>query len=253
MSPREPEERFTGRPDEQEVARLREAFAAGSGRPAPRSCPPAERIWEAVEPPEGSVDGNREVIDHVAACPDCAEEWRLALALRREEEAEAEDGARARGAERVARPRVLRFPAWAAAAAVALLALGVAGIVWLQAPAESPSPVYRAGGEAAGETIESLLPEGEPLPRSEPVLRWTPVPGGTTNDATRGTVYEVVVSGEDLLSRIAEASGLEEPRYRIPDDVLEDLPDGFQIHWNVEATTADGVRITSPTFITPIE
>lgn len=235
-------------PDEREVARYREAFAAGAGRPAPESCPPPERIWEAVRG-EAASDVLREVLDHVAECPDCAEEWRLAAALEDEEREDSETETDTVPGRTGAGWRV---PRWAAAAAVAVLALGVASIWWsrsgLDGAGEQPAPVYREDpGAAAAGAIESRLPEDEPLSRDEPVLRWTAV-----EDEDDGAAYDLLVSTGDL-DPVADVTGLAEPEYRIADEALEDLPAGTELLWQVEATTAEGRRITSPTFVTRLE
>ena len=176
------------RPSEQEIARLREAFAADCDEPAPGSvpssgeapCPAPERIWDALDGALGPEE-LREVVDHVAVCPACAEEWRLAAAFRDElsdEAAGAEESDPPEPADlAAARGRRLQVRSWLAAAAVAVLALGVGGVWWSTsrpgAPGTTKAPVYRQGTE---QTIESLLPEDRPLPRDQAVLRWTARP-----------------------------------------------------------------------------
>lgn len=233
--------------DPAEIARLRETFAAGSGRPVPEECPEPGRLWEGAAG-ELPADELRTVIDHLAACPDCSEEWRLALAVREEAEdqarrPEAAAAASTASAERRARwgalPRTARR--WAAAAAVAVIGLGLAGVWWSQQQGPDGPAVYRQGEEVA---IESLLPEGESLSREEPVLRWSAGPEGST--------YDVLVSTEELAT-VAEAAGLTEPEYRISGDALEGLPSATRILWQVEAVTPDGNRIASATFVTELE
>ncbi|MGD2113865.1 MAG: hypothetical protein PVG07_02360 [Acidobacteriota bacterium] len=261
MSTHEPEDRSVGSFDEVQLIRLREAFHVDTERPDPAACPTAGRLWHALRG-ESSADEVRRVLDHLVDCPACAQEWRLGVAFEQEEAA---PGARSAedlpepGASEPGRGRIVRFPTpllvRAAAAAAAVLALGVAGVWWSLQPApEEISPaVYRQGGETAGESIESLLPENEPIPRAEPVLRWAAVPAGSPE----GTVYDVLVSTElvstEAFATVADASGLEEPRYRIPGEALEGLPSGTTLLWRVEAITAEGRRVTSPTFETPLE
>jgi len=244
------------RPSEQEIARLREAFAADCDEPAPGSvpssgeapCPAPERIWDALDGALGPEE-LREVVDHVAVCPACAEEWRLAAAFRDElsdEAAGAEESDPSEPADlAAARGRRLQVRSWLAAAAVAVLALGVGGVWWSTsrpgAPGTTKAPVYRQGTE---QTIESLLQEDRPLPRDQAVLRWTPGPDGST--------YDVLVSTEDLTA-VADATGLTEARYRIPADALEDLPAGTELLWQVEAVTSDGRQLASPTFVARLE
>jgi hypothetical protein len=216
---------------------LREAFQARTGGPpAGASCPEPGRIYDAAR---GALSPGetREVVEHLALCPECAEAWRLAAAF--EEEAAA-------GAEAVSigtrSPWYLRPVAAAAALVLAALA---AGLWWTVVTVPEQAPIYRAAGEAE---IVSLLPEGEPLDRDAPFLRWQIAP----EPAPEGTTYDLLVSTEALES-VAEATELEEPRYELPEEALTDLPPGAQLLWRVEATTPDGRRIASPTFVTPIQ
>lgn len=225
-------------------ATLREAFAARTGRApeGPEGCPTPERIYDAArgELPPGGV---RDVVEHLAACPDCAEAWRLAVALE-EEAAEGEPAGAPVEAARPASGRPWYLQPLKAAAAVALAVVAV-GVVWTVLRAPEEAPVYRAAGEPE---IASLLPEGEPLRREEAVLRWSPVP----EDEPAGTTYDLLVSTEELVS-VAEADGLEEARYRVPSEALEGLPPGASLLWRVEAHLGDGRTVRSPTFTTAIE
>lgn len=217
---------------------LREAFAIEAGAPAPERCPEPDRIYGAVRGklPE---DETRDLVDHLVACPECAEVWRLAVAF--EEEAAAEGGA---AAPRDRAPR-RDLRAWWPAAAAVLVAVVAAGIWWSTGTGSQESAVFRAGGD---EEIRSLVPEDEPLPRDEAVLRWTAVP----EEGAEETTYDLLVSTEDL-EPLVEATELREARYRIPPERLEDVPSGSQLLWRVEARLADGRRIPSPTFFVRIE
>lgn len=221
-------------------AGLREAFAARTGRaPAgPEGCPEPGRIYDAAwgELPPGEM---REVVEHLALCPDCAEAWRLAVAI--EEEAAAGAG---EADFRPAPPRPSYLQPLRVAATVALAVVAV-GVVWTVLRAPEEEPVYRAAGEPE---IRSLVPADQALPREEAVLRWSPVP----EDDPAGTTYDLLVSTAELVS-VAEADGLEEARYRLAPEALKDLPAGANLLWRVEAHLADGRTVRSPTFTTAIE
>jgi hypothetical protein len=222
-------------------AALREAFAArtGPGPGGPGACPAPERIYDAARGalPPGDV---REVVEHLAVCPECAEAWRLAAAL--EEEAREEGAAEAvfPGASR--RPWYLQPLRVAATVALALVAVAV---VWTVVQAPEEAPVWRGDGELE---IRSLLPEGEALPRADAVLRWTPVP----EDDPEGTTYDLRVTTEDVFTSVAEADGLEEPRYTISPEALEDIVPGTELLWRVEARLEDGRTVASQTFTTAV-
>lgn len=217
---------------EQELAGLRQAFAAESHlAPSPEVCPAPEALWEAVRGtlPPAAV---REVVQHTAACPACAEDWRLARTLQEQEAAAAAPAL-------VKAPLVFRrVRSWGLAAA-AVLALAVVGVQWFRQPS---TPVYREGGRT---TIQSQLAEGKALPRDHFVLRWTaPVPAGAT--------YGVEVSTEDLQA-VASAEGLRSTQYQVPPDALKDLPSGSRLLWKVDADLPAGGRVSSRTFVTAVQ
>ena len=215
---------------------LREAFQARTGGPPPgTACPDPGRIYDAARGvlPSGAT---REVVEHVALCPDCAEAWRLAAAF--EEEAGAGEEPAPVTARPAWRPRLVAVAATLVAAALA------AGLWWSVVTVPDEPPVYRAAGEAE---VVSLLPEGEPLDRGAPILRWRLEP----ESASEGTTYDVLVSTE-ALEPVAEATELEEPQYDVPEEALADLPAGTRLLWRVEATTPNNRRISSATFVTPI-
>ena len=215
----------------QQISRWRAAFAETDAAPDPASCPTPETIWSAVRgelPPEQM----REVVDHVAACAACAEDWRLAAELVRQEERAA-----------VGPGKVIpgRFGQWRPLAAVAALAAGLliaVGVYRTNQPV--PEPTYR---EAQHAGIRSLLPEGQALPRQAAVLRWSPLAGAVS--------YDVEVSTEDLRP-IATAKGQTATEYRIPESALKGLPSGARLLWQVGAVRPDGTHENSPTFITPV-
>lgn len=213
--------------DDQQLARLRAAFAAAAPAPDPESCPAPETIWAAVagELPPREL---RQVVEHVAACAACAEDWRLAAEIERPSSAAAVPGKVIHG----------RFGRWRPLAAAAALAAGllVAVGIYRSGGFGPGEPAYR---EAEGEAIRSLLPAGEALPRQGAVLRWTPLPGAES--------YDVRVSTEDLRV-LSTARDLREAEYRVPASALAGLPSGSRLLWQVDALFPDASRRSSPTF-----
>lgn len=223
--------------DDETSATYRRAFAATEGAPRPETCPPAERLW-AGRRGELSPRETRDVVEHLAECADCAADWRLAGAVAEET---------ASGLPAAApRTRPARSGRLLAMAAGVLAMVAGAGLWYSvgnglgRAPGEAP--VYRQAEEQA---IASQVAADAPLARGAATLAWSRVAG-------EGTRYDLLVSTADF-SPVAEASGLEEPRFTIPAENLAAFPPGTELLWRVEAVTADGERITSPTFITPIE
>jgi hypothetical protein len=220
--------------DAQQLEKLRAAFAASDSAPDPRSCPSPETLWSAVRG-ELPAPQMREVVDHVALCAACAEDWRLAAELNRQEE---------RAATVPGKVLQGRFGSWrplAAAVALAACLLIAVGLHRSGQLGPRQPPTYR---EAQHESIRSLLPAGQALPRQAAVLRWSPVTGATS--------YDVQVSTEDLQA-VATAKGQTAAEYRVPESVLSALPPGTRLLWQVDAVRPDGTRETSPTFTTPLQ
>lgn len=201
-------------------------LAAGAA-PGP-DCPEPEHLMEAAE---GSLDpaATREIVDHTSRCASCAEAWRLARELIRESEPTREAAPR----EMAARGGWSRRYAVAAAAAiVALIAL------W-QIRVDPPGGTVARGGEGG---IRSMVEESA-LPRDAFVLRWS---------AIEEARYNVEVTTADL-EPVARATALEAPEFRVPVDVLGELPSGAEILWQVEVELPSGGALSSPTFVTAIE
>jgi hypothetical protein len=202
---------------------LRQAFAAGSTLPpAPADCPEPGTIWLAVrgELPAGAL---REVVDHLAACPPCTEEWRLAVAFERPQEDAAAASAPAARHGRF-RPLALRLAAAGSAAA-----LFVAGLL-LRTPV--PVPVLRGGAPPAASSMAPRLVEtgGRALSRQSCLLHWSGPPGA---------VYDLVVRTRSGRT-VARASGLAVPFYRVPAAELAGLPPGTVLEWQVSAALPGG-------------
>lgn len=215
----------------QQISRWRAAFAEPDAAPDPASCPSPETIWSAVrgELPAPQMEA---VVDHVAACAACAEDWRLAAEIGRQEERAA-----------IGPGKVIpgRFGQWRPLAAAAALAAGLliaVGVYQTQHPTQAP--IYR---EAQHAGIRSLLPEGQALSREAAVLRWSPLAGAVS--------YDVQVSTEDLRA-VATAKGQTATEYRIPQSALTGLPAGARLLWQVDAVKPDGTHETSPTFVTAV-
>lgn len=207
-------------------AELREAFAGttevtgdGSG------CPSAEHLWASAREelrPAGEGARSQAVLLHLAACGSCAAAWRLAREMR-------STGMPASAG----RPGLLL-----ALAASLVLVIGTAALL-LPRMAPQGEPSLRAPGVA----IPRPTPTVETIPRSDPVLRWTPGP--------EGTLYEVQVTDEDL-DLLGRGWRLQDPEFRIDPAALADLPEGASVLWRVTARLPDGREVASPTFTTPV-
>lgn len=210
------------------VGDLGGAFARRSNQQASGNCPPPERLWDAVHGRLAAGECEA-IVEHTVACPACAEDWRLALDLRREVLADA--------ARPSTSPASRRWLSLAAAAAGLLLAGGLA----LRLVAPGPKAAYR---EPSGAPVHSLIAEDQRLPREHFVLRWSP--------GVAGARYNLRVSREDL-EEVTRARGLAEPRFEVPASALSDIPDGTRLLWQVEVLSPGGERRLSPTFFARLE
>lgn len=221
--------------DDQELARLRAAFTApAEAAPDPEACPAPEVIWEAVrgELPPSRM---REVVEHTATCAACAEDWRIAADLNRQEQKAAE-------ADRPANVVYGRFRQWRPLAAAAALAAGILLVIGIRSDDMQPGqPAYRAAPSAE---LRSLLPEEQALAKQDAVLRWSRMPGAVS--------YDIQVSTEDLRV-VATEEGLTASEVRLPESALAGLQPGTKLLWQVQAVFPDGTRETSPTFTTTLE
>jgi hypothetical protein len=216
-----------------DLSRLRAAFTAPNHTISHHGvCPEPDRIWEAVRG-ELPPDEVREIVDHVAVCASCAEDWRIAVAFEKEAEARQKDTGEVR-------PFPSRFQPWIAAAAAALV-LTVGGLYVRQTVKPDPTAAEYRGGESR---VESLVPPGGILPRQSFILAWKPVPGAES--------YDLFVTTTEL-DTVADPKGLTTTTYQVPASALAGVPDGAQLHWGVTAVFPDGGREKSPTFTTALE
>lgn len=208
--------------------KLRAAFAARPARAATGDCPTPEALLAAYTG-EAEAERRAAVIAHLAACPACAEDWRLARALLPDE---------AGVAAREARPaRVLRGPwprqAWLAAAALLVLSLAGLFVSRLLTP---PPPGWRSGDTPE---IRALLADDALVSRAECRLRWS--------FAVPGARFALRVSDESL-QPLASARDLGEAEFLVPEPALRGVAAGARILWQVDARLPDGGSVTSKTF-----
>lgn len=241
------------------IDRLRRAFISPAERPRAQTCTlESERLVAAVRL-ELPVGERREVLDHVAVCATCAEDWRIAACMWREEQAwnvehEEPNEHEATSSRVVEGPWLHRVQHHvAAAAAVAAVAVVVAVGVRVIAPAGGGGSDLAGPGAApvtrgtAGYRPASTLPEDATLPRDAFRLSWTAGPQGTRYDLW------VIDEGAPLGENLVYAEGLERAEYQVPPADLEVLDPETRLLWRVEAVLPDGTRKGSATHITGVE
>ncbi len=208
-----------------EFETLARAFAAREGKHDPSSaCPPAEQLFEAAS---GGLDREQrlKIVDHVSQCAECTQAWQLAMEL----------GARpvsSRG--EAGRARVPKF----AVAASLILAVGLTTYFVRQGHQESPQ--YRD----AAHRLAPASRTGDRLSRNSAVLRWSPGPEGST--------YAVRLTTADLVL-VLERQDITGVELAVPAAVLEKLPPGEQLLWQVEVRLPNGQRVTSQTYVVTLD
>jgi hypothetical protein len=212
-----------------ELARLRKAFAAPGAAPQPEACPPSDRIWLAVrgELPPAELRG---ILDHVATCSACAEDWRIAMAFEEESRATgatAAPAAPSRFGMRALRPFLV---------AAALVVATVTGYQVYQPKA----PVQVAGYRGDATTVESLVPKNASKPRGRFVLSWKTVPGTVS--------YRLTLTEPSTLKILHEKEGITSTSYRVPESALAAVPSGAKLFWQVIPTFPDGSQPQEPAF-----
>lgn len=208
------------------IDRLRDAWKAPAAGPPPPDHPEPEKIWDAVAG-RLSPESTARVVDHVAICAECAEEWRLALALEREKLDETQPPGKV--VPLTPKPARSRFwdPRWAAAAALVVGAIGVA--VFL--PSSQPGETAYRGSE--NRRVESLVRDNAPVTKAGFKLAWKPVPGAVS--------YDLVITTTGL-DEVLEVTGLTKPEYDVPPEKLTELRPASHLRWQVEPVFADGTR-----------
>ena len=204
-----------------DLARFRDALARLAEEPGwPEA--DAERVFTALHG-DVSDEERRAVIDELIRNPRAALAWRLARELEPPDRAER----RSMGTPRT----------WMAIAATVAI---MAGAAWLFVPWRSGEPVFRTG---ESRSIASLLSGDARLSRAAPVLRWTPVEGAR---------YRVRVLTEEL-DLLDQSDDLAVPEYRLRDEILQKIPGGGRILWQVEARAGGAAVVVSPTFSAQLE
>jgi len=202
-----------------DLARLRTALASLQGDGQSRV--DAGRIFDAVHG-QLSAEERHALVEELLSDPDAAEAWRLAIEL-----------APALAAAPLSSQG---WPRWFALAAMILLAVGAGW--WFTRP--SPDVVYRGGGQPA---IVSTLPADTVLMRARPLLRWRGIEGAR---------YRVRILTPEL-ELLAESAELRESQYLVEKTVLERVPSGGRLLWQVEGRLRDGTVVMSPTFTARVE
>jgi len=222
------------------VEALRRAFVFHPDVPDSKaSCPEPEQIWDAAH---GDLDPSqtREVVGHLRGCASCAAEWSAAMG-EREEPAEMNRAALA--ARRPIPPRRGLPTRWAWAAAAALLIVAAGGLaILVQRPfGTSDTSGSRTGAETG---VRPLVADGETLPRERFLLRWEPV--------EEGALYSVKLFRPNL-TPVSQARNLQQPEWLVPVETLSDLPSGETLAWRVEVQLVDGRRLMSGAFLVRLE
>jgi hypothetical protein len=233
-----------------DVARLRRDFASDPAVPLAReTCPQPETLWAALHG-ELSPAEIREVVDHTASCPACAEDWRLAMAMEGEQSEDEEEDEEVAATTRPWRrwaPRMAAFSAVPAPEARATAARAVPAFrSWMAAAAAAAVLLVAVGIEIGrvrdghvyrgSDTVRSLIADGETLPREACRLTWLGPAGAIYSVEVRTFTGQVVASTQDL----------PEQSYSVPKTNLAGIPPESRLEWQVTARLPSGEILRSP-------
>ena len=220
--------------DTRQIEALQKAFASIPAGERCADCPEPERLWGAVRL-ELPAEERRRIVQHVAVCTACAEDWRVTWKLSQEQQRSEDptNGQVIPGPWTRFREALPGVAPQVAAAALVVLAVGVGG--WFFQPA--PETSFRGHSEQAAWRAEGVTPDGAVLPRDEFVLRWP---------ATEGAEYELLVMTED--GEVLETeSGLRKAEFRVPAEKLGEISSGNTLLWQVTVIGAEGQeRVLGP-------
>jgi hypothetical protein len=213
---------------------LRRLFQESTGRASPgenRECPPTETLVDAAAPGRSALPTT--LLDHLAACRDCAQEFQVLRDVARWAE-------RAGGAKR---PRTRPAGQWAGGRLWTSVAAAAVLLVLFPFVRETVVPAGRYRAPAA-ETIRALVDENRPVSREVAILRWSS-PGA-------GSIYQLTIVREDL-TVLHTAEGLTATEYAVPPSVLASVPEGNRVFWRVEARVPGGRTVASSVFVLHLE
>lgn len=210
--------------------------------PAVSPCPSPEEIWAAVTL-ECSPEKRREIIAHVAKCPACAEDWRVAQSFPKDLPAEfgAIPPVELQAANEAPPPRnnVVSLHKWkrvAAPLAAVAAVLALIYIPWrannsnsgLELPKPGGDPVYRKADTGAAPLKQSFDPAQG--------FRWAP-------SKDPGAVYEVSIFDNDFRP-VHTVSGIRTPELKLSPELRTLLPAG-EFSWQVTTKQANGRQTRS--------
>ena len=213
------------RPDEErEQATWSRAFQSTGAPQSMGSCPPAERICDAVDAKLDPAEV-RLVVEHCATCPHCAEDWRVARSMADDlsDEIKAPKATSVLSIEPI-RKRWKQWGAGFGLCAVAALALLV---VW---PREERSvPTMRGGEESTASAIESYRFDGT-------TFYWPQL-----NERAR---YELLLNDMNFAT-IATVDGIEGTQFVLSDELRVRLESESEFYWQIRVWGDDGKSVLS--------
>ncbi len=185
-------------------------------------CPSPEQLWQAAHDGLPAQQKAR-VLGHLASCPTCKEDWRMAMQIAR---------GGGPGLPSII-PRASQAPRKRKRYLFAGMVAAFLAVVISMPALRSRDP---------GASLRSLLISSPSIPREDFELIWQLDAEGA-DQAT----FEVEVTTEDLVA-IDLASDLSSNRYSVPEWRLEELEFGAQLQWQVRAFLPDGREFASETF-----
>ena len=217
---------------------LKNAFQSLSDEPVGKTCPEADRFYQAHKG-ELSTQEVEDLVDHSLTCGLCAQSWRLSKAMFEEYKA-GEQQLEDRQQDQNKAGVLIRFRHLVAPAALLAALLLITMIGLLRDKPTVIDPQYR--NEGLKDQVQSLISATQVLSRDNCLLSWQLDP------SVAGATFKVEVTTEDLFQTVVSVDGLANTRYLISTDALADLPPGTRLLWQVIVVAPDGKEISSQTF-----
>lgn len=221
--------------DLDKLKELFQGYAASGTQPSRRGCPSSIEIVDSFEP-RASRRKKRRIIEHVARCPLCREEFMMLVERRASQPVAAEVAPPSRtreyralaGADRVQRPKVI----WRFAAALLGLGLMVSSLVIVVHQRDRWNVVRNSGA-----TIRLLAPKADHVVSRPPLCRW---------QARTVADYYVLELFDGSLLPVWTSGPVRESELRLPSDVFAGLVAGQRYFWMVTSYSGQAPTGESP-------
>jgi hypothetical protein len=217
--------------------------------PSREGCPSPENILNVFDSSTSSADKER-IVNHLAGCSYCFQEFELCLGFLREQGRTLEDIAgwlkikdkkakpqpkRAQILEAVLGPRIHNRPIWNLALGL-LFAAAVTGLIFYGLKSLVRAPEFKERGKLPGQ-IQLLSPVRGNKAKFPLVFQW---------EETPSVEYYCLEIFDSTLLPLWKSPRIERLRYELPPEAAEFIREGQTYFWTITAWLKDGTKRESP-------